>query len=182
MSLSTSKRTHRILQSEIRNMSIECERVDGINLAQGICDTEPPAVVLSTEEDEADVPAEAPAPTEAGTCLAGSPSLERLAAGVWSLTPVNLPEAPEEYAVLDFVGGLQTRQETYFFSWFSSVSGVGSAVSKTTKAEMRLNLKEVDSEQLYEHPDLGPTVPVWMVVRDGRGGTSWCESYIPFDG
>ena len=27
-------------------MSIECERVDGINLAQGICDTEPPSVVL----------------------------------------------------------------------------------------------------------------------------------------
>ncbi len=46
MSLSTSQRTDRILQSEIRNMSIECERVDGINLAQGICDTEPPAVVL----------------------------------------------------------------------------------------------------------------------------------------
>jgi aminotransferase len=34
-----------ILQSEIRSMSVECERVGGVNLAQGVCDTElpPPA-------------------------------------------------------------------------------------------------------------------------------------------
>lgn len=33
------------MQSEIRNMSIECDRVGGINLSQGVCDTEvPPAV------------------------------------------------------------------------------------------------------------------------------------------
>jgi aminotransferase len=34
-----------ILQSEIRAMSVECDRVGGINLAQGICDTEMPSVV-----------------------------------------------------------------------------------------------------------------------------------------
>ena len=34
-----------MLQSEIRNMSIECERVGGINLSQGVCDTEVPAIV-----------------------------------------------------------------------------------------------------------------------------------------
>ncbi len=33
------------VQSEIRAMSVECERVGGINLAQGICDTEVPAAV-----------------------------------------------------------------------------------------------------------------------------------------
>ena len=31
-----------ILQSEIRSMSVECDRVGGINLAQGVCDTELP--------------------------------------------------------------------------------------------------------------------------------------------
>ena len=36
------------LQSEIRAMSVECDRIGGINLAQGICDTPVPAVV---EED-----------------------------------------------------------------------------------------------------------------------------------
>ena len=31
-----------IIQSEIRSMSVECDRVGGINLAQGICDTDVP--------------------------------------------------------------------------------------------------------------------------------------------
>ncbi len=35
-----------VLQSEIRNMSIECNRVHGINLAQGVCDTPVPEPVL----------------------------------------------------------------------------------------------------------------------------------------
>lgn len=35
----------RIKQSEIRIMSVECERVRGVNLAQGVCDTEVPEPV-----------------------------------------------------------------------------------------------------------------------------------------
>ena len=35
----------RTVQSEIRVMSIECEKVKGINLAQGVCDTEVPEAV-----------------------------------------------------------------------------------------------------------------------------------------
>ncbi len=34
-----------VIQSEIRAMSVECERMGGINMAQGICDTELPAQV-----------------------------------------------------------------------------------------------------------------------------------------
>lgn len=34
-----------VVQSEIRAMSVECDRVGGVNLAQGICDTEVPAPV-----------------------------------------------------------------------------------------------------------------------------------------
>jgi aminotransferase len=34
-----------IVQSEIRSMSVECERVGGINLAQGVCDTDLPPLV-----------------------------------------------------------------------------------------------------------------------------------------
>ena len=33
------------MQSEIRNMSIECDRVGGINLSQGVCDLEVPPIV-----------------------------------------------------------------------------------------------------------------------------------------
>ena len=45
MSLALSRRTAPIVQSEIRVMSIECEKVKGINLAQGVCDTEVPLPV-----------------------------------------------------------------------------------------------------------------------------------------
>jgi aminotransferase len=34
-----------IVQSEIRSMTVECDRVGGVNLAQGVCDTELPAPV-----------------------------------------------------------------------------------------------------------------------------------------
>ena len=36
------------VQSEIRAMSVACERMGGINLAQGVCDTPVPAPVLET--------------------------------------------------------------------------------------------------------------------------------------
>src|SRR5262245_15143135 len=45
MSMSLSRRAARNVQSEIRVMSIECEKVKGINLAQGVCDTEVPEPV-----------------------------------------------------------------------------------------------------------------------------------------
>jgi aminotransferase len=35
-----------IIQSEIRSMTVECDRVGGVNLAQGVCDTELPAPVM----------------------------------------------------------------------------------------------------------------------------------------
>jgi aminotransferase len=51
MVLSLSSRHELVLQSEIRSMSIECERIGGINLSQGVCDTEvPPPVRLAARE------------------------------------------------------------------------------------------------------------------------------------
>lgn len=43
--LSLSQLAPGALQSEIRAMTIECDRIGGINLAQGVCDTPVPAVV-----------------------------------------------------------------------------------------------------------------------------------------
>jgi aminotransferase len=34
-----------LVQSEIRSMTVECDRIGGVNLAQGVCDTELPAPV-----------------------------------------------------------------------------------------------------------------------------------------
>ena len=43
--LRLAERAAHLAQSEIRAMSVECERVGGINLAQGVCDTPVPPVV-----------------------------------------------------------------------------------------------------------------------------------------
>lgn len=46
MTLRTSSELDFLRQSEIRNMSIECARLGGINLSQGVCDTALPEEVL----------------------------------------------------------------------------------------------------------------------------------------
>ena len=46
MALTLSKRADGIVQAEIRVMTIECERVRGINLAQGVCDVGVPEPVV----------------------------------------------------------------------------------------------------------------------------------------
>ena len=40
-----------IIQSEIRAMSVECDRVGGVNLAQGVCDTDLPSPVAEAAID-----------------------------------------------------------------------------------------------------------------------------------
>src|SRR5258708_38025112 len=45
MPFSLSERSACVVRSEMRNMSLECDRVGGINLSQGICDTPVPEVV-----------------------------------------------------------------------------------------------------------------------------------------
>jgi len=54
MALNLSERHTWILQSEIRNMSIECARMGGINLSQGVCDTEVPLVVRRGAQEAID--------------------------------------------------------------------------------------------------------------------------------
>jgi aminotransferase len=46
MALKVSDLAPRALQSEIRAMTAECQRIGGVNLAQGVCDTDPPEIVL----------------------------------------------------------------------------------------------------------------------------------------
>src|SRR5277367_3269576 len=43
--LSLSELAPRVVQSEIRAMSVACDAMGGVNLAQGVCDTEVPEVV-----------------------------------------------------------------------------------------------------------------------------------------
>src|SRR3990167_5496640 len=53
--ISLSRRTSALVtQSEIRAMSLECDRVQGINLAQGVCDTEVPLPVRRAAQEAMD--------------------------------------------------------------------------------------------------------------------------------
>lgn len=54
MALKLSDRHEWVMQSEIRNMSLECDAVGGINLSQGICDLEVPSVVRSAAQQAID--------------------------------------------------------------------------------------------------------------------------------
>ena len=47
MNLRVSDRSKLIVQSEIRNMTIECNRIKGTNLAQGVCDLDVPEQVIN---------------------------------------------------------------------------------------------------------------------------------------
>jgi len=51
MGLALSKRHEWVQQSEIRNMSIECDLMGGINLSQGVCDTEVPLIVRRAAQE-----------------------------------------------------------------------------------------------------------------------------------
>jgi aminotransferase len=46
--LRLSEISPRIMQSEIRSMTVECDRIGGVNLAQGVCDTEVPSPVVES--------------------------------------------------------------------------------------------------------------------------------------
>ncbi len=48
--LGLSELAPRVLQSEIRAMSVACDAVGGVNLAQGVCDTEVPPVVMDAAQ------------------------------------------------------------------------------------------------------------------------------------
>lgn len=50
MALSLSRRAQRIVKAEIRSMTVECERMGGINLAQGVCDMEVPPPVMAAAQ------------------------------------------------------------------------------------------------------------------------------------
>ncbi|MGI9260895.1 MAG: pyridoxal phosphate-dependent aminotransferase [Woeseiaceae bacterium] len=47
MSLNLSSRHEWVRKSELRAMSVECERVDGVNLSQGVCDLAVPQPVVA---------------------------------------------------------------------------------------------------------------------------------------
>ena len=54
MSLRENQRLAGLVQSEIRAMTLACTQVQGINLAQGVCDTGVPPVVVDAAKEDMD--------------------------------------------------------------------------------------------------------------------------------
>lgn len=90
--------------------------------------------------------------------------------------PVNVPDPQPSYQVIIGTTDLnqpftvETTDEIWFLSGFSTSGSFDKGLIKT---DGTLGLVfTVDSE-----PRDAP-VPVWIVVRDGRGGTAWCHSLL----
>ncbi len=84
-----------------------------------------------------------------------------------ALTPLVLgDEEPwlEDYEVIDASGAIQARRERAFYSWFSTG---GRFDQEVTKSPLR--------NELWRAPREVGCYPLWVVVRDGHGGTSACQ-------
>ncbi len=97
------------------------------------------------------------------------------APGVYRITPVNIPNPQAEYSVLFVTPDpqepirIEQRSEEYFYSFFTNRGSFSDAIIKgSAKAGTTLTIPESGPEEM----------DIWIVVRDGRGGTSWCQSQL----
>jgi hypothetical protein len=121
-------------------------------------------------------------------CFVGEPGARvSLAVGKHTITALNVPDPHVTYEVLvggeDLslepsdqctipIPGCQVRDENYFYSFFSTVGGFGSNIVKSSgdgAVEWEIEADKVPENRI---------VPLWIVVRDGRGGTGWCHSEV----
>ncbi len=122
------------------------------------------------------------APTEGtasprGTCFGEAPDapVALVPGTTYRVRPMNIPEDMQVYPVLlgstnpSSPFGIQEKEEVYFYSMFSSHGSFGDRVFKS----------RATPSTTWELPsDMPERVPLWIVVRDGRGGTAWCHSTI----
>ena len=151
----------------------EVEALKRVNVSLATPRNENPAELAFLLRPAPD-PEEPPATGTAkpGACFVDPPSLD---SGSYEIIPLNVPTVPVEYPVL--VGGtsaealfqVATNEEVYFYSFFSATGGFTRNVIKS-KGNAKVG---------WDFPAL-PTEPVdvYIVVRDGRGGTAWCHSKL----
>lgn len=121
-----------------------------------------------TPQLQSDVPAD-------GHCLL-DPSFTLAPDARYRLTPVNVPDPMEPYVVL-LAGStatgrafdVQTIRETYFYSFFSTSSGLAKEISKAPG--------EPATDWHIPADATGP-IDLWVVLRDGRGGVAWCHDRL----
>lgn len=146
---------------------------------------EQPVFYLSERDiPEEDIPKTAEIPADR-SCLADTSPLKTIGRDPVRLTPLNIPDTPETYQVLTFEGELVEREERYHYSWFSAGPGLSDGRTRSDVPAAVFRLGEEDEARLVdlgEGDDLDSArgIQFWLVVRDGRGGSSWCHSVIPF--
>ncbi len=146
---------------------------------------DPPAIHMQMLDDDSD-PIRPEAQVEgppAGECLVPSSTASSVADDTgYFVTPVNLPDPFETYQQLDSEGELQEVSETYYYSWFSTHPAVSKEITHSGLPELPLTTGPILAEELLTDDDGSEYLPLWVVVRDGRGGMSWCEQRLPYDG
>jgi len=121
-------------------------------------------------------PPETAAPPPGGGCFVEGGDGPLTPGAVHELWPLNIPAAPPRYTVLlpgttgEEPFDLQTVEETLFYSFYTTVGSFQKDKSKSSNAP----------DNTWRIPsDAQGDARVWVVVRDGRGGTRWCASTLP---
>jgi hypothetical protein len=105
-------------------------------------------------------------PDEAWTCRAAEPLRVEPGAEIEIAPTTEDGREPwlEKYRVIDAFGTLEERDERAYYSWYASA---GHFESHTTKAPLR--------NQVWTAPRETGRERLWLVVRDGHGGSSACR-------
>ena len=73
----------------------------------------------------------------------------------------------DEYPVFNLTGELQLNEESAFYNWFS------------TGGEFSREITQFgDHDTVWTTPEQPGEYPIWVVVRDGHLGTSWCRATV----
>jgi hypothetical protein len=73
----------------------------------------------------------------------------------------------EEYPVIDLEGNVLVYEEGAYYSWFSTQGQFASDITNRP-----------DRDNTWLAPEEPGTYPMWLVVRDGHLGMSWCRADI----
>ncbi len=144
---------------------------------------DPPAVHIRRDDNPGaanpvDVKADPPSD---GSCVVDiSPETTFVQDVKYILAPVNVPEVYEEYVQIDFLGETSVIEEEVWYSWFSTHRAFNQHVTKAGSPDNRFEVGNPKAGDPVEDEDGNQYLPLWVVVRDGRGGTAWCSQNIPF--
>ena len=70
----------------------------------------------------------------------------------------------ERYRVLTASGELVDRTETAFYSWYATAGNFGRGLTQSPTRD-----------NYWGAPDAAGENSIWVILRDGHGGTSWCR-------